>query len=151
MLRTAGYTAPIRHAWRITNQANAFCNLMYTASVCLCGSDGTFNSMGEGMIVGFGGEVLVQGGAVPDEIVTGEVRPDLAQEARRLWGVENNIYQFGHRGYVAVAGGAGDCPYTYMRDLIEGRYRVPWEEEVAVKDGTACGFPAPTRRYRAGT
>jgi formamidase len=23
---TAGYTAPIRHAWRITNQANAFCN-----------------------------------------------------------------------------------------------------------------------------
>ena len=28
MLRTAGYTAPIRHAWRITNQANAFCNLM---------------------------------------------------------------------------------------------------------------------------
>ena len=41
MLRTAGYTAPIRHAWRITNQANAFCNLMVTASVCLCGSDGT--------------------------------------------------------------------------------------------------------------
>ena len=28
MIRTAGYTAPIRHAWRITNQANAFCNLM---------------------------------------------------------------------------------------------------------------------------
>ena len=24
MLRTAGYTAPIRHAWRFTNQANAF-------------------------------------------------------------------------------------------------------------------------------
>ena len=28
MIRTAGYTAPIRHAWHITNQANAFCNLM---------------------------------------------------------------------------------------------------------------------------
>lgn len=41
MIRTAGYTAPIRHAWHITNQANAFCNLMATASVCLCGSDGT--------------------------------------------------------------------------------------------------------------
>ena len=51
ILRTAGYTAPIRHAWRITNQANAFCNLAVTASVCLCGSDGTFDSMGEGMIV----------------------------------------------------------------------------------------------------
>ena len=42
MIRTAGYTAPIRHAWQITNQANAFCNLMYTASVCMCGSDGSF-------------------------------------------------------------------------------------------------------------
>ena len=28
MIRTAGYTAPIRDAWRFTNQANAFCNLM---------------------------------------------------------------------------------------------------------------------------
>ena len=27
ILRTAGYTAPIRHAWKITNQANAFQNL----------------------------------------------------------------------------------------------------------------------------
>ena len=42
MLRTAGYTAPIRHSWKITNQANAFCNLMQTASVCMSGSDGTW-------------------------------------------------------------------------------------------------------------
>ena len=36
MLRTAGYTAPIRHAWQFTNQANAFCNLMVhrVASAC---------------------------------------------------------------------------------------------------------------------
>src|SRR5260221_9573748 len=39
MLRTAGYTAPIRHTWQVTNQANAFSNLMYTASVCMCGTD----------------------------------------------------------------------------------------------------------------
>ena len=44
MIRTAGYTAPIRHAWHVTNQSNAFCNLMYTAKVCMCGSDGTFDS-----------------------------------------------------------------------------------------------------------
>lgn len=25
--RTAGYTAPIRHAWKITNRANTFQNL----------------------------------------------------------------------------------------------------------------------------
>ncbi|MFX4864901.1 nitrilase-related carbon-nitrogen hydrolase, partial [Acinetobacter baumannii] len=61
MLRTAGYTAPIRHAWSVTNQANAFCNLMATASVCLAGSDGTFNSMGEAMICNFDGTVIAQG------------------------------------------------------------------------------------------
>ena len=59
MLRTAGYTAPIRHSWHVTNQANAFCNLMYTANVCMAGTDGVFNSMGEGMIVNFDGMPLV--------------------------------------------------------------------------------------------
>ena len=148
ILRTAGYTAPIRHSWRITNQANAFCNLAVTASVCLCGSDGTFDSMGEGMIVGFDGMPLALGGGRPDEIITAEVRPDLVREARREWGVENNIYQLGHRGYVAVAGGAGDCPYTFMRDLVAGGYRLPWEDQVAVTDGTSCGFAAPARGYQ---
>jgi formamidase len=147
MLRTAGYTAPIRHAWKITNQANAFCNLMVTANVCMCGTDGTFNSMGEGMICNFDGTVLAEGGGVPDEIVTAEVRPDLVREARREWSVENNIYQFGHRGFTAVKGGAQDCPYTYMHDLVAGRYALPWEAEVKVTDGTSCGFAAPTRRY----
>lgn len=148
ILRTAGYTAPIRHAWQITNQANAFCNLAYTASVCLCGSDGTFDSMGEAMIVGYDGVPLVTGGGRPDEIVVGEVRPDLVAEARRHWGVENNPYQFGHRGYVAVAGGAGDCQYTYMEDLVKGQYRLPWEDEVVHTDGTSCGFDRPTRTYQ---
>lgn len=151
MLRTAGYTAPIRHAWKVTNQANAFCNLMATASVCMCGTDGTFNSMGEAMICDFDGTMLVEGSGVPDEIVTAEVRPDLIREARAGWGVENNIYQFGHRGYVAVQGGAGDCPYTYMHDLVAGRYRLPWEDVVKIKDGTSCGFPVPNRPYGAAS
>lgn len=145
ILRTAGYTAPIRHAWKITNQANAFSNLAYTASVCMCGSDGTFDSMGEGMFCNFDGTVLVEGGGRADEIVTCELRPDLVREARSGWGVENNIYQLYHRGYVAVKGGAQDCPYTYMHDMVAGRYKLPWDVEV--KDGTACGFPAPTRTY----
>ena len=63
ILRTAGYTAPIRHAWQITNQANAFQNLAQTASVCLCGSDGSFDSMGEAMFCHLDGTVLAQGGA----------------------------------------------------------------------------------------
>ena len=147
VIRTAGYTAPIRHSWKVTNQANAFCNLAYTASVCMCGSDGSFDSMGEGIFVNFDGTPLAEGGGRPDEIVTCELRPDLVREARRQWAVENNIYQLGHRGYVAVKGGAGDCPYTYMHDLVAGRYRLPWEAEVAVTDGTSCGFPAPEREY----
>ncbi|MGE0237189.1 MAG: formamidase [Parvibaculaceae bacterium] len=147
MLRTAGYTAPIRHAWQITNQSNSFCNLMYTANVCMAGTDGSFNSMGEGMIVNFDGTPIVTGNGTPDEIITAEVRPKLADEARRLWGVENNIYQFAHRGYVAVKGGAQDCPYTYMQDLVKGRYRLKWEDDVKVVDGTGCGFPPPNRTY----
>jgi formamidase len=147
MLRTAGYTGPIRHAWKTTNQANAFCNLMVTASVCMCGSDGVFNSMGEGMIVNFDGTPIVTGSGTPDEIVTAEVRPDLVAEARKVWGVENNIYQLAHRGFVAVQGGAQDCPYTYMHDLVAGKYRLPWEREIEVTDGSSCGYPPPTRKY----
>ena len=148
MIRTAGYTAPIRQSWRFTNQANAFQNLMVTANVCMCGSDGTFDSMGEGMVVDFDGTVIAHGETGrPDEIIAAEVRPDLVREARINWGVENNIYQLGHRGYVAVAGGATDCPYTFMKDMVAGRYRLPWEDLVVHKDGASCGFPAPTRRY----
>jgi formamidase len=61
--------------------------------------------------------------------------------------VENNIYQFGHRGFVAVAGGAQDCPYTYMHDLVAGKYHLPWEDQVEVTDGTPAGFSPPTRTY----
>ena len=148
MLRTAGYTAPIRDSWKFTNQSNAFCNLMITANVCMSGTDGTFDSMGEGMIVNFDGTILAHGSnGRTDEIITAEVRPDLLREARANWGVENNIYQLGHRGYVAVKGGAQDCPYTYMKDLAAGRYRLLWEADVQVTDGTSFGFPTPERYY----
>ncbi len=147
ILRTAGYTAPIRHAWRITNMSNAFCNLAQTASVCMSGSDGSFDSMGEAMFCNFDGTVMAEGGGRVDEIVSAELRPDLVREARAGWGVENNIYQLYHRGYVAVKGGAQDCPYTYMTDMAAGRYRLPWNDTVQVTDGTSCGFEAPTRHY----
>jgi formamidase len=139
IIRTAGYTAPIRHAWHITN-------LAYTANVCMCGSDGTFDSMGEGMFCDFDGTVMVQGGGRADEIITAELRPDLVRQARTGWGVENNMYQLYHRGYVAVKGGAQDCPYTYMQDMAAGCYQLPWP--VDVTDGTPCGFTPPTRSYK---
>jgi formamidase len=147
ILRTAGYTAPMRHAWKITNQSNAFQNMAITASVCLCGSDGSFDSMGEAMFCNFDGAVLGEGGNRVDEIVSAELRPDLVREARAGWGIENNTYQLWHRGYVAVKGGAQDCPYTFMQDMVAGRFRWPWEDTVKVTDGTSCGFDAPTRSY----
>ena len=152
MIRTAGYTAPIRDAWRFTNQANAFCNLMVTANVCMCGSDGSFDSMGEGMIVNFDGAILAHGtSGRADEIITAEVRPDLVREARAHWSVENNIYQLGHRGFTAVAGGAGDCPYTFMQDLVAGKYRLPWEDEVRHVDGTRAAFQSRTAVMASGS
>ena len=147
IIRTAGYTAPIRHAWSITNHSNAFQNLAITASVCMCGSDGTFDSMGEGMFCNFDGTVIAQGGGRADEIITAEVRPDLVREARNVWGVENNIYQLYHRGYVAVKGGAQDCPYTFMKDMVKGTYQLPWDSSIEVKDGSSCGFAPPLRAY----
>jgi formamidase len=150
MLRTAGYTAPIRAAWQFTNQSNAFCNLMVTASVCMSGSDGTFDSMGKAMVCNFDGTIIAHGtSGRADEVIAAEVRPDLVREARVAWGVENNIYQLGHRGFSAVKGGARDCPYTYMHDLAAGRYRLPWEDSVQITDGTGCGIPTPTRLYTA--
>lgn len=86
MLRTAGYTAPIRHAWKVSNQHHAFSNLMYTINVCLAGTDGMFRSMGEGMICIFDGTVLVEGGGFPDEVITAEIVPARADEARLHWG-----------------------------------------------------------------
>ncbi len=104
--------------------------------------------MGEAMVCNFDGTIIAHGAqGRADEIITAEVRPDLVREARAVWGVENNIYQFGHRGFSAVKGGAGDCPYTYMHDLVAGRYKLPWEQTVQVTDGTGCGIPAPTRLY----
>lgn len=148
LIRTAGYTSPIKNSWEITNRANAFCNLMYTASMCLAGSDGTFNSMGEAMVCSPEGEILQRGNTVADEIFVCGIRKGEVGEMRKEWGVENNLFQFGHRGYVAVDGGASDCPYTYMKDMVRGEYRQTAEEEVRIRDGTGLGFEKPTIKYR---
>jgi hypothetical protein len=48
----------------------------------MCGSDGSFDSMGEGMIVNFDGSIIAHGTTGrADEIITAEVRPDLVRKA----------------------------------------------------------------------
>jgi formamidase len=147
LLRTAGYTSPIRESWELTNRSNACTNLMYTVSVALAGCDGTFRSMGEAMFVGPEGDILERGDGTPDNIIACELRVEEVRRRRREWGVENNLFQFGHRGYVAVSGGAGDCPYKYMRDMMQGKYKQAEDDEVVVRDGTPCGFEKPTAEY----
>jgi formamidase len=44
-----------------------------------------------------------------------------------------------------VKGGAMDCPYTFMHDMVNGDFKLPWEAEVVHTDGSACGFAPPTR------
>ena len=143
MFRTAGYTSPIKNSWDITNRANAFTNPMYTVSVALAGTDGTWRSMGQAMFVDPEGYVLEQGDNTPDQIVACEIRAEEVRRRRREWGVENNLFQFGHRGYVAVKEGAQDCPYKYMRDLMKGQYAQAEDKDVVVRNGEVCGFPAP--------
>lgn len=148
MFRTAGYTSPIRRSWEITNRANAFTNLMYTVSVALAGADSTWRSMGQAMFVDPEGNILEQGDGTADHIVACEIRAEEVRRRRREWGVENNLFQLGHRGYVAVKGGANDCPYTYMRDLVKGTYAQAEASEVMITDGTVCGFKEPTCEYK---
>lgn len=81
------------------------------------------------------------------EIVTAEIYPELADNARLTWGLENNIYNLGHRGYVAVPGGEPDAGLTYIKDLAAGRYRLPWEDEMQIKDGSIYGYPTTGGRF----
>jgi formamidase len=149
ILRTAGYTAPIRHAWKISNQANAFGNLAYTASVCMCGSDGTFDSMGEGMFCNFDGTVLVEGsGRRGTRSSPASCGPTWCarRAAAGAWRTTSTSCTTAATSRCRAA--PRTAPYTYMHDMAAGRYRLPWKVEVT--DGTSCGFDAADARlYRA--
>jgi formamidase len=34
-----------------------------------------------------------------------------------------------------------------MQDMVAGTFRLPWEDQVKVTDGTSCGFAVPTRIF----
>ncbi len=135
-----------------TNQANAFCNLMETASVCMCGSDGTFDSMGEAMFVNFDGSVVADGSH----------RPRRRDHHRR------SAPRPGARGAGALGRGEQHLPARPPRfrrrcRAARGTARTPtcttwWpgatgcrgKTSVQVTDGTSCGFaradaPLPAR------
>ena len=61
--------------------------------------------------------------------------------------IHNNIYNLGHRGYVAKPGGESDSGLTYIKDLAEGKYHLPWEDDMDIKDGTIYGYPTTGGRF----
>lgn len=142
LIRISGYSTQVNDQWILTNQSNAWQNLMYTISVNLAGYDGVFYYFGEGQICNFDGTTLQQGHRNPWEIVTGELYPKMADQARTDWALENNIYNVGARGYCAVPGGERACPYSWVTDLAAANYHLPWEDKIKVKDGTFYGYPA---------
>lgn len=143
----SGYSNFVAKQWKIVHQSNAWQNLMYSMSVNLAGYDNVFYFFGEGMIVNFDGTVMVEGNKNEWEIVTGEIKPQDADNARITWGLENNIYDLGHRGYVGVPGGLQTMNLTYINDLAKGKYRLPWEDKVQIKDGSIYGYPTTGGRF----
>lgn len=146
-IRISGYSTQVNEQWILTNRSNAWHNLMYTFSVNLAGYDGVFYYFGQGQLCNYDGTTLVQGSRNPNEIVTGEIFPKLADNARISWGLENNIYNLGHRGYVAYPGGMSDCGLTWVKDLAAGKYKLPWEDKIKIKDGAIYGYPTTGGRF----
>jgi formamidase len=146
-IRISGYSTQVNEQWILTNRSNAWHNLMYTIAVNLAGYDGVFYYFGEGQICNYDGTTLVQGHRNPWEIVTGEIFPKMADQARTDWALENNIFNVGSRGYVAYPGGEKECPYTWVKDFAAGKYRLPWEEKIKIKDGSYYGYPTKGGRF----
>lgn len=146
-IRISGYSTQVNDQWILTNRSNAWHNLMYTVSVNLAGYDNVFYYFGEGQVCNIDGTTLVQGHRNPWEIVTAEIYPKLSDNARKSWGLENNIYNLGHRGYVALPGGEKDAGLTYIKDLAAGKYKLPWEDDMLIKDGSIYGYPTTGGRF----
>ena len=36
---------------------------------------------------------------------------------------------------------------TYVKDLAEGKYHLPWEDDMKIKDGTIYGYPTTGGRF----
>ncbi|OYQ80488.1 MULTISPECIES: formamidase [Ignatzschineria] len=146
-IRISGYSTQVQDQWILTNRSNAWHNLMYTISVNCAGYDGTFYYFGEGQICNFDGTVLQQGTRSPGEIVTGEIYPILADGARRTWGLENNIYNLGSRAYVGDPGGDPETELTYIHDLANGKYKLPWDDDIKIKDGSIYGYSEKGKKH----
>lgn len=133
-VRISGYSTQVNDQWKWTNVSNAWQNLMYTLAVNLAGYDGVYYYFGEGQICNFDGVTIQQGDRNPMELVTGNVFPRLSDNARKEWALENNIFNLGSRGYVGKPGGEKGNYLTWVDDLAKGKYKLPWDDEIKIRD-----------------
>ena len=73
------------------------------------------------------------GSDCPGEIVTAEIDPSHSDYARKTWGVENNIFNLGCRAYIGKPGGEKENYLTWVRDLANGTYCLPWDRDIQVR------------------
>ncbi len=110
-------------------------DLMYTLAVNLASYDEVFYYFSEGTICNYDGNVIQQGHRNPWESVTAELFPRLVDKARENWALENNIFNLGCRAYVGKPGGEHANYLTWVRDLAEGKYKLPWDAKIKIRDG----------------
>ncbi len=55
--------------------------------------------------------------------------PRLVDKARENWALENNIFNLGCLHMFGKPGGEKANYLTWVKDLAEGRYKLPWDRE----------------------
>ena len=132
-IRISAYTSQWKEQWILTNRANAWNNLMFTVSVNLAGQGATAYHCGNGMICDIDGRIMAIGSDCPGEIVTAEIDPSHSDYARKTWGVENNIFNLGCRAYIGKPGGEKGNYLTWVKDLENGAYCLPWDGKIKIR------------------
>ncbi len=87
-------------------------------------------------------------GGQPVGVLVGGGRGDAGQGGRRSAHLGRETTTTSWATAVTSPRSGDGTAYTYLQDLVSGTYRVPWEDEVVVTDGTGVGFgtPADVRR-----
>ena len=150
MLRTAGYTAPIRQAWQVTNQSNAFSQP---------------DVHGQRLHGRHRRRVQLHGRRHDRQLRRRAARHRQrrarrdhhrrgAAEARRRGAAPSGAWRTTSTSSAIAAMSPSKAarriaPTPTCAISLAGKYRLPWEDEVEITDGTSCGFAIPNRAYQA--
>jgi len=116
-------------------------------NVCMCGSDGTFDSMARpwsSISTGRSSRMARPAGRTRSS--RRKFARPRARGAPALVGRKQHLSVRPSRLYGRCGRRAGLPLHLHARP-DQGRYRLPWEDDVVHVDGTSCGFAKPTRLY----